>query len=132
MAPAVAARIAAMRVDGRLRVQRSDATTAIAAAGPDSWVINATSPEPCLDRTTNPLLRRLRATGLVRPGPLGIGLDTTATGQIRDRAGRPVPGVWTLGCPRRGQLWETTAIPEIRTQAADLSELGPAAHSAAA
>jgi uncharacterized NAD(P)/FAD-binding protein YdhS len=28
---------------------------------------------------------------------------------------------WTLGQLRRGELWETTAIPEIRDQAADMA-----------
>jgi uncharacterized NAD(P)/FAD-binding protein YdhS len=29
--------------------------------------------------------------------------------------------LWVVGPLRRGRRWETTAIPEIRTQAADLS-----------
>ncbi|MDT7558508.1 MAG: hypothetical protein QOI68_2978, partial [Pseudonocardiales bacterium] len=38
----------------------------------------------------------------------------------------PVPGapalpLWTLGPPRKGQLYESTAIPEVRAQAASLA-----------
>jgi uncharacterized NAD(P)/FAD-binding protein YdhS len=29
--------------------------------------------------------------------------------------------MWTLGPPRRGVLWETTAVPEIRQQAEALA-----------
>ena len=47
-----------------------------------------------------------------------MGLDTTADGQILDRDGQAVPGVYTLGATRVGTLWESTAIPEIRAQAA--------------
>src|SRR4029078_8575513 len=31
------------------------------------------------------------------------------------------PSIWTFGCVRRGELWESTAIPEIRAQAAQVA-----------
>jgi len=30
--------------------------------------------------------------------------------------------MFTLGSPRRGDLWESTAVPELRVQAARLAE----------
>jgi uncharacterized NAD(P)/FAD-binding protein YdhS len=48
--------------------------------------------------------------GLAAPGPLGLGLAT-------DPDGRCSEGVYALGALRRGELWETTAVPEIRVQA---------------
>jgi hypothetical protein len=57
------------------------------------------------------------ATDAPRPGP--------AT-DPRLRAADPVPQaarpLWTLGAARRGELWETTAIPEIRCQAEHIAE----------
>jgi len=120
MAPEVATRIEAMRATGRLTVTRGDARTATLPA--DTWVVNATGPDAQVTRSRNPLLRYALAGRIASPGPLGLGLDTTADGQLRDAGGRPVPGLWTLGCLRRGTLWETTAISEIRTQAAALAE----------
>jgi uncharacterized NAD(P)/FAD-binding protein YdhS len=117
MAPAVAATIAALRESGQLTVRTGDIDP---ASG--TWVINATGPNVDLTRSTNPVIRALFADRVIRRGPLGIGLDTTAEGQLRDPGGRRVPGLWTLGCTRRGQLWETTAIPEIRAQAHALAE----------
>lgn len=57
----------------------------------------------------------------------GAGTHSVA---LSDREGGPLRNaVWTLGAPRRGELWETTAIPEIRAQAAAIVEevLAPAA-----
>jgi len=40
---------------------------------------------------------------------------------VRDAAGRPANGIVALGPPLRGRRYETTAIPEIRDQAAALA-----------
>ncbi|MDB5371088.1 MAG: hypothetical protein JWP20_2646, partial [Roseomonas sp.] len=61
------------------------------------------------------LLRR----GLARPDPLGLGLDVTGPdGTLRGADGQPVPGLRLVGALTRGALWEITAVPEIRIQAA--------------
>ena len=39
-------------------------------------------------------------------------------GVLLDPHGQPVPGMYAVGPPRKGVLWESTAIPEIRAQAA--------------
>ena len=124
MAPAVAATIAALRASGQLEIRtgKLEIRTGNVEAARDTWVINATGPNVDLTRSTNPVIRALFADRVIRRGSLGIGLDTTGDGQLRDPAGRRVPGLWTLGCTRRGQLWETTAIPEIRAQAHALAE----------
>lgn len=56
-----------------------------------------------------------------------------AGGALLDAAGRPSATLFTLGPPLRGQLYETTAVPEIRDQAAVLArQLIPALRSRAA
>jgi uncharacterized NAD(P)/FAD-binding protein YdhS len=57
--------------------------------------------------------------GLGRPGPHGIGLATRPDGAVE---GPLADRLWTLGAMRRGELWETTAIPEIRLQAKAVAE----------
>jgi uncharacterized NAD(P)/FAD-binding protein YdhS len=52
---------------------------------------------------------------------LGIGFHTDDHGALIGADGLPSPVLFTLGPPRRGGLFETTAVPEIRTQAADLA-----------
>lgn len=68
-----------------------------------------------------PLVQALLRSGLARPGELGLGLDTDATGRLKAGDGRPWPNLFTLGVSRIGQLWETTAAHEIRLQAAELA-----------
>jgi uncharacterized NAD(P)/FAD-binding protein YdhS len=90
-------------------------------------VVNCTGVSANVSR--HPLLQRLEADGLCAPGPLGLGVATASTGQVLDRAGRQT-GMYTLGPLRRGDLWETTAVPEIRDQAYELAgelarRLGP-------
>lgn len=46
----------------------------------------------------------------------GMGFKTDQ-GRLLDSAGTTEAPVWTLGALRRGELWESTAVPEIRSQA---------------
>jgi uncharacterized NAD(P)/FAD-binding protein YdhS len=87
------------------------------------WLINCTGPAGEIMATADPLLRQLLAAGWVRPGPLRLGLDADARGAVLDAAGRPAGDLFTLGPPLRGRWYETTAIPEIRDQAAALARL---------
>ena len=54
-------------------------------------------------------------------GPLGLGLDTGQGGALRQADSRLSTTLHTLGWMRRGELWESVAIPEIRAQAAALA-----------
>ncbi|MFI7402040.1 FAD/NAD(P)-binding protein [Streptomyces sp. NPDC049541] len=81
------------------------------------WVIDCSGPGRRFD---DPLWRSLFASGAAVPGPLGMGV-ATRDGRLLDLEGRADRPLFTLGAPRRGELWETTAIPEIRVQAAALA-----------
>jgi uncharacterized NAD(P)/FAD-binding protein YdhS len=70
----------------------------------------------------DPLYDRLLERGLARPHPLGLGLDTTDGGAVRDAAGAAQPWLSTLGWMRRGELWESVAIAELRDQAGQIAE----------
>jgi uncharacterized NAD(P)/FAD-binding protein YdhS len=70
-----------------------------------------------IECSANPLLRALLASGDASPDPLGLGLQTDDDGALRDRNGDADGRVLTLGAPRRGELWESTAVQEIRDQA---------------
>ena len=85
------------------------------------WVVNCTGPDPDVFSGGHPLLKRLRSGGLVQPGPLGMGLATDLNGRALDFAGDPANWLWALGSLRQGQLFESTAVPEIRAQARQLA-----------
>ncbi|WP_343073664.1 FAD/NAD(P)-binding protein [Pyxidicoccus fallax] len=84
-------------------------------------VINCTGPEGAITRG-HPLLKTLVDAGRVCPDMLGMGLATDAHGALMDLGGHASGRLYTLGPPRRGELWETTAVPEIRAQARGLAE----------
>ncbi|NTX09490.1 FAD/NAD(P)-binding protein [Myxococcus sp. CA056] len=85
-------------------------------------VVNCTGPEGSVTRHGHPLLKHLAEAGRVRPDALGLGLDTDRHGALLDARGHAGGRLFTLGPLRRGELWETTAVPEIRTQARALAE----------
>lgn len=72
-------------------------------------------------RSTQPLLQRLLQRQQLQADALALGITTTPQGELVAGNGQVVPGVYTLGPPRRGELWESTAVPELRQQAQELA-----------
>jgi uncharacterized NAD(P)/FAD-binding protein YdhS len=85
-------------------------------------VINCTGLNSDIRSVDHPLIASLLAQGLIRPGLLGLGVDTTFEGALVNAEGHSSSQLWTLSSLRRGQLWETTAISEIRQQAEQLAQ----------
>ncbi|WP_167500367.1 FAD/NAD(P)-binding protein [Streptomyces malaysiensis] len=110
---------ASARPDGSLTV--SLATADGPRTLPVGWVVDCTGPGLRLSGTADPLWRSLLDQGAAVPGPLSMGVATDH-GRLRGADGGATRPLWTLGAPRRGELWETTAIPEIREQAAAIAE----------
>lgn len=102
--------------DGHLQVRTSSGAVIDA-----DLVINCTGPTGSVRGGAGLLVADLVAHRLAMPGPLELGLATDAAGRLRTDTG-PAPAIWTLGPLRRGELWESTAVPEIRAQAAVLAE----------
>jgi uncharacterized NAD(P)/FAD-binding protein YdhS len=82
-------------------------------------VVNCAGPGR-LPAAAGPFVGGLLAAGQARVGPHGLGLDIDPSGRLLDTGGRPQRGRWLIGPLRRGAQWETTAVPEIRAQAAAL------------
>ncbi|TQJ08764.1 FAD/NAD(P)-binding protein [Lapillicoccus jejuensis] len=132
MPPATAAALARLRREGRLEVRRGEVAdveplpdgrllVALADGGRVvvDRVVNATGPEREVSRSRNPVVVDLLASGLGTAGPLGMGLATDPGGRLLGR--RTAPAVWAVGALRRGELWETTAVPELRAQAVSVA-----------
>ncbi|HEY0791121.1 MAG TPA: FAD/NAD(P)-binding protein [Chthoniobacterales bacterium] len=85
-------------------------------------VINATGPATRLTATRSVLLRNLLRQGLVAPDETDMGVridpDHTAITGEGDRSHL----LLALGPLLRGTLWETVAVPELRTQARRVAE----------
>ncbi|HEY8581861.1 MAG TPA: FAD/NAD(P)-binding protein [Capillimicrobium sp.] len=135
MAPEVAARIRELRDARRLwlstgRVVGLRATPRAIEAqldGPRARVLTVdrvvVCAGPCTDvtATPDPLVRRLLDRGLARPDALRLGLCAGSGAELRDADDALHAELRLLGPPLRGQLWETTAVGEIRVQAERLA-----------
>ena len=136
MAPQIAAQVEHLIATGRLRVSCGVVTEARDLLDPgevphaarrgnrarrDGWVVNCTGPNYDLRGSSDELIRHLLGSGAARPGHCGLGLDATADGRLVGRDGLPSAHLSTIGPLRRGPMWETTAIPEIRSQAEALA-----------
>ncbi len=83
-------------------------------------VYDATGVSP-LSETRDPLVKSLLKQGLARLDPLGLGFDADDTLAIQGR-NTTRAGLYGIGPVLRGVFWECTAVPDIREQAAKLSE----------
>ena len=86
-------------------------------------IVNCTGPDTDLARVNDPLVQDLRRAGLIRPDPLGLGLDTDEDGRLLDAEGRASKRLFLVGPLRKGALWENTAVPELREEARRMATL---------
>jgi uncharacterized NAD(P)/FAD-binding protein YdhS len=80
------------------------------------WLVNCSGPQLDYDRISDPLIRSLFDRGLARPDPLSLGLDLGEDYRLVGKDGIASEVLFALGPPIRGNLWETTAVPDIRKQ----------------
>ena len=122
MSAAVADELRRRITDGAVEVVRGDAR-ALADSGDYDTIVLCTGPDDGALLRAAPLAA-LIARGTVCAGPHGMGIATDAdTGQVVDARGGLVEGLYAMGTLRRGTLWESTAVPEIRTEACRLAAL---------
>jgi uncharacterized NAD(P)/FAD-binding protein YdhS len=122
MAPEVAAALQHRIADGSIEIYRGDGRE-LGVSDRFEFIVLCTGPDDNI-AGTQPPLASLVARGLAHPGPHGMGIDTDAdTGQLISASKSLIPDLYAIGPLRRGTLWESTAIPEIRTEAARLAAL---------
>jgi uncharacterized NAD(P)/FAD-binding protein YdhS len=134
-APETHRKVRALSEEDRLRLHRGRVTAVRSTAGgldvelttrgqrrvlAMDWLVNATGFPLDLAERTDPLVRGLLAEGVARPDELGLGMGTAANGNLLAADGEP-QRVFALGALRRGELFESTAVPEIRAQAATIA-----------
>lgn len=86
-------------------------------------VFNCTGLWSDLRKIRSPLIRSLIDNGLAAYDSLGLGFKTSANGELINPKGAKSSSLFTIGSLRRGDLWETTAAREIRSQAKRISTL---------
>ena len=85
-------------------------------------VVNCTGPGRSWLPPANPLVADLVGSGRAVPDPFELGLRADPEGRLLDAHGTASPEVLVIGPPRRGSLFETTAVPELRSQALHLAD----------
>ncbi len=84
-------------------------------------IINCTGPQSSLKTIDSPLLTNLCKRDLVCPHDLGTGIAVRADGQVLDKSGQAVEGLFAIGRLQKEELLESVAVPELREQALDLA-----------
>jgi uncharacterized NAD(P)/FAD-binding protein YdhS len=82
------------------------------------WLLNCTGPERDLRRSRSALVHALLDRRLVAPDPLGLGVFTGTAGQLIGEDGL-VRDAYVVGPWRMADLFEASAVPELRQHAAD-------------
>ncbi len=138
MAPPISGLIEAELAAGTLQIEEGHlasvgagsvgAKVALRSAGGQSElhaarVINCTGPSMNYRRVGSSLLNSLFAQGVITPGPLGGGLNSTRYGALIDEQGQASGILFHLGPGRLGTLIESIAIPEIRQQAVETAAI---------
>jgi len=99
-----------------------DRTTGKQHPLPVNRIINCTGPQTDYRRLRDPLVSSLQGAGLARPDPLFLGLDVSPDGALVSREGAISESIYSVGPARKGSLWESTAVPELRVQIHKLVE----------
>ena len=139
MAPEVHDRLSALQRDDRLRViagtisaaEVRDDSVSVGVRTRDSrnvaveacYVVNCTGPAASLIDRPAPILRSLLEQGLTVADAHRIGVLTADDGALVGADGARVPRLFAVGPIRRGTLWESTAVPELRVQAERLAAI---------
>jgi uncharacterized NAD(P)/FAD-binding protein YdhS len=59
---------------------------------------------------------------MIVPDSQRIGMDVTDSWVVKTSEGKENKGLYTIGGNLRGLLWETTAVPELKNQTAQLAK----------
>ena len=100
-------------VEAKFRLRRTGGSRIVRVGK----VINCTGPRTDYSKYQHPLLTNLLARGLIDHDPLALGVRATAQGEVLSYRGAAVGWLYTIGAPLKGDLWECTAVPDIRVHA---------------
>jgi uncharacterized NAD(P)/FAD-binding protein YdhS len=84
-------------------------------------VVNCAGPHADVERAGEPVLASLLAAGLARPDSLRLGLEVDAESRLVDANGRARSDLLAVGPLTRSAFWESTAVPDIRVQVAEVA-----------
>ena len=112
-------RLKQINLDGRFDVEYR--TEGIENQVAVDAIINCIGSESNFEKLDTPLVKKLFSRGYIRNDALNLGIDALPNGVVVGKNGDNSEVIYTLGTALKGILWESTAIPEIRSQARNLA-----------
>ncbi len=85
-------------------------------------VINCTGTKSDISKIDKPLFRNLISRNIICTDEMKLGINALPDGTIINADGRQSSGFYSIGSLLKEILWESTAVPELRVQAKQLSE----------
>src|SRR5690606_8010082 len=134
-------KIQQLRIDGRLKIQAGniiniketqkgievlyvDKKTSKENSIIVSRVINCTGPNTDLTHKKNNFLAKCLQNGIIKQDILKLRISAnTSTFQVKDANGNIHPYLYTVGSSLTGELWESTAVNELRGQTEKLASV---------
>jgi uncharacterized NAD(P)/FAD-binding protein YdhS len=104
------------RVTWRLRGETAHEGATFAA------VVNCTGPSSDLRRVSDPLITQLMEARQLHPDALSLGLRVSGDYHLLQADGWPMKNVRYVGPLLKAELWEATAVPELREHARKLAD----------
>jgi uncharacterized NAD(P)/FAD-binding protein YdhS len=87
-------------------------------------IINCTGPETNVEKSNNQLLKQLVEAGTISQDPLKLGLRTNCSNfKTINALGKENQDLYAIGSLLKGELWESTAVNELKNQAKELAVL---------
>jgi uncharacterized NAD(P)/FAD-binding protein YdhS len=84
--------------------------------------IMCTGPSDRIERRRDALTQSLLASGIAMPDRHSMGFSTNSGAFLLNPRGETQAGLYAIGPLRKGSLWESTALREIRVQAQEVAE----------
>ncbi len=101
----------------RLRARGEQVLSQVSGAA----LINSSGIEYDWRRVARPLPKQLLKRGLIKPGPLALGIAADKSGAVVDSQGQVSQRLFAMGPPLRGMWWESTAVTDVALQAKALA-----------
>lgn len=86
-------------------------------------VINCTGPKTDINKINDELVKNLIKRGLITADELKLGINALPDGTIIQKDHSVSTKLFTIGTLLKGVLWESVAVPELRTQTQSLADL---------
>ncbi|NCA20418.1 MAG: hypothetical protein EBS86_04695 [Crocinitomicaceae bacterium] len=86
-------------------------------------IVNCTGPETNITKSNNVLLNQLYAEGIIDQDPLFLGININCNNfKTLQKNGAENQNIYAIGSLLKGELWETTAVSDLRVQAKELAQ----------